>query len=403
MTSDVASLNTDLERPRRRAREMIGAVRALAPRVIARVGAIESARTLPRDLVDELRELGLFRMVVPKSHGGYELRLRDCCEIVAEVARIDGSIGWFAMVTAFSPLILGMLPPPVYDDVYRNGPDIIVAGSAALGGTVTLGETHDVLNGRWPFASGCQHADWMFGFCLASAGSQPVAGTREGAPPLRIAVLPAREWTIEDTWLAAGLKGTGSHHIVARDRTVPRARVIDPFARHAPGPAALFQAGASIFPTTHAPFAVGLAKGAIDDLLALAHSGKRAMYARTPVKDTPIFQYELGRADAQVRAAAALMHEQCEQDWQDCLAGQAHDPEKVAQRFQAATWITETCAHAVNLCYQLGGGTAVMESSPLQRRARDMLAATQHIAVNARNYLTAGQGRMGMISGHSSF
>ena len=32
------------------------------------------------------------------------------------------------------------------------------------------------VNGRWPFASGCQHADWMFGLCVMTEGGKPVPG-----------------------------------------------------------------------------------------------------------------------------------------------------------------------------------------------------------------------------------
>ena len=54
-------------------------------------------------------------------------------------------------------------------------------------------------------------------------GGKPLPGPAgAGGPPLlRAVVLPARDWQIEDTWHVAGLKGTGSHHIVLRDKLVP--------------------------------------------------------------------------------------------------------------------------------------------------------------------------------------
>jgi alkylation response protein AidB-like acyl-CoA dehydrogenase len=84
------------------------------------------------------------------------------------------------------------------------------------------------VSGRWPFASGCQHADWILGFCIMTRDGKPLAGPTEGAPLLRGFVLPARHWQIEDSWRAAGLKGTGSHHIALGDALVPAANFFDP-------------------------------------------------------------------------------------------------------------------------------------------------------------------------------
>src|SRR5262249_57553617 len=75
------------------------------------------------------------------------------------------------------------------------------------------------VNGRWPFASGCQHADWMLGLCTMSS---------EGGKPLvRGVLLPAREWRIEDTSHAGGPQGTGSHHIAPPHPVVPAAVPLD--------------------------------------------------------------------------------------------------------------------------------------------------------------------------------
>ncbi len=56
-------------------RTTLDAVRALVPDITARAEEIEQARTLPRDLVDDLVAAGCFRALVPRSHGGDELAL----------------------------------------------------------------------------------------------------------------------------------------------------------------------------------------------------------------------------------------------------------------------------------------------------------------------------------------
>ena len=68
-------------------------IRELAPEITARAGEIEAARRLPPDLVERLKSIGLFRMFVPRSHGGLELDLPEGMEVMRALTRLDGSIG----------------------------------------------------------------------------------------------------------------------------------------------------------------------------------------------------------------------------------------------------------------------------------------------------------------------
>jgi indole-3-acetate monooxygenase len=209
---------------------MIYAIREMRPRLDSRAREIEAARRVPTDILDELQRLGVFRVNTPRSHGGLELPLRESCEVLAELARVDGSVGWVVMIGSFASLLLGRLPRPMFEHIYREGPDIRMAGSVTPGGRAEIFEGGYRVTGRWPFASGCDHADWMYGFCVATRGGVPVPGAKEGVPPLRIVVLPAGDWQVEDTWFAHGLRGTGSHHIALDDLWVPESNVIDLFA-----------------------------------------------------------------------------------------------------------------------------------------------------------------------------
>jgi alkylation response protein AidB-like acyl-CoA dehydrogenase len=382
---------------------MIYAIRGMRPRLDSRAREIEAARRVPSDILDELRRLGVFRMNAPKSHGGLELPLRESCEVLAELAKVDGSVGWVVMIGGFASLLLGRLPRPLFDQIYRDGPDISCAGGGAPGGVAEIFDGGYRVTGRWPFATGCDHADWLFGFCVATQNGVPVPGPMEGVPPLRIVVLPAKQWQIEDTWFAHGLKGTGSHHIALTDVWVPESHVIDLFSGQPNVGGTLFQGAPAFFVSTHSAFALGLAEGAVQDLVDLTDTGRRPVYGRIALKDAPTVQYELGRAEVLLRAARALMQEQCDTDWQDSLAGRIQDLDRTTRRHQSATWITEVCGQAIATCYRLGGASSVYETSPLQRRLRDINAATQHAGVNSRHYLTAGAQRLGHEAVHPMF
>jgi alkylation response protein AidB-like acyl-CoA dehydrogenase len=305
-------------------------IRELTGDITARAAEIEAGRRVPPDLVTVLRSIGAFRLFVPRSHGGLELDLPTGLEIIGALAKIDGSVGWTAMIGNGSDLFASMLPRETYERVYANGPDAILAGSVTPAGTAERVPGGWRVSGRWPFASGCQHADWMAGFCILTEGGNPVLDGG-GAPVVRGIFLPARDWRIEDTWYAAGLKGTGSHHIALSDKVVPAACFFD-YPNGAPClPGPLYQTVPQLLPLLHGAFAVGMAEGALDDLIALANTGRQQLRAAVSMRESEIFQGELGRVAAEVRAARAYLQVQAASHWRRALAGTLKDDALLAQ------------------------------------------------------------------------
>ena len=372
------------------AKRVLADVRELAPDIKARAAEIETGRRIPPDLVETLRSIGAFRMFVPQSHGGLELDLPAALEIIAALAKIDGSVGWTVAIASGGDIFAPLLPLETYAQVYRNGPDAIIAGSAQPAGTAEPAAGGWRVSGLWPFASGCQHADWMLGLCIMSDRGEPLAG-EGGAPLVRGFFLPARDWVIEDTWHVAGLKGTGSHHIALRDMVVPAANFFD-FANGVPclrGP--LYQAVRQVLPLLHGAVSVGMAEGAVDELVALANTGRQQLRAAVAMRDSETFQGELGRVAAELRAARAFLQVQAESHWRHALGGTLKDEALVTQGTQTATWLATTCVRVADACFALGGSSALYETSPLQRRLRDLHVVAQHYNVQQRHYVNAGK------------
>ena len=113
------------------AKILLGAVRDLAPSVIARSAEIDAARRLPLDLLGQLTAAGCFRMFVPKSHGGLDIDVPASMEIIETLASADGSTGWVVMIGCETPMFLALLSRKHFDDLYANGPDVIIAGGFA--------------------------------------------------------------------------------------------------------------------------------------------------------------------------------------------------------------------------------------------------------------------------------
>jgi alkylation response protein AidB-like acyl-CoA dehydrogenase len=61
--------------------------------------------------------------------------------------------------------------------------------------------------------------------------------------------------------------------------------------------------------------------------------------------------------------------------------------------------VAEAGKAVVQIAYDIGGGTSVYETCPLQRYFRDMYAAVQHIQVQSINFETCGRVMLGMEPG----
>jgi alkylation response protein AidB-like acyl-CoA dehydrogenase len=65
----------------------------------------------------------------------------------------------------------------------------------------------------------------------------------------------------------------------------------------------------------------------------------------------------------------------------------------------AGAQVAEAAKAVVQIAYEIGGGTSVYESCPLQRCFRDMYAAVQHVQAQSGNFETCGRVMLGMAPG----
>jgi alkylation response protein AidB-like acyl-CoA dehydrogenase len=109
------------------------------------------------------------------------------------------------------------------------------------------------------------------------------------------------------------------------------------------------------------------------------------------MRDSETFQGELGRIAADIAAARAFLQVQATNFWSHALGGTLRDEALFTQATQTAIWLTTTCVRSADACFALGGGSALYENSPLQRRLRDLHVAAQHAVAQQRHYVGAGK------------
>jgi alkylation response protein AidB-like acyl-CoA dehydrogenase len=372
------------------AKILLGAVRDLVPSISARSAEIDTARRLPLDLLGQLTAAGCFRMFVPKSHGGLDIDVPASMEIIETLASADGSTGWVVMIGSETPMFLALLSRKHFDSLYANGPDVIIGGAFAPRGQAELVEGNYRVNGRWGFASGCQHSQWLFGNCIVTENGTPRAGVIGGTAEARAMMFAPSKAQILDTWSVNGLRGTGSHDIAVENLTVPADDSFDIFFGR-PCIETPSMAEPLLYAALHiGAVAIGIAQRAITEIVALANTNKRRLYASASIAESPLFQYRVGHADTSLRAARSLLRSQADAVWNSAAAGNPVSIEGRAPVMAAITWAVQTCAAVVDTCYKAGGGTSPYDSSSLQRSMRDIQTLTQHAAVAESWLTTAG-------------
>src|SRR6188472_405305 len=197
----------------------VEAARRLAPTAAELAPEAEQRRQLAEPLVTALGEAGLFRLCVPAAAGGLEAHPGTLTAAVQALAAGDAAAAWCVAVGATSGLLTGYLPEESARAIHA-GPATMIAGVFAPRGRATAEAGGYRVSGRWPFASGCRHADWLMGGCVVDDGGT-VRTLPNGMPDVRLVLAPAQTFTIHDTWHVMGLRATGSHDIELAGVHVP--------------------------------------------------------------------------------------------------------------------------------------------------------------------------------------
>ena len=199
------------------------------------------------------------------------------------------------------------------------------------------------------------------------------------------------EVEVIDTWSVSGLRATGSHDIAVDALAVPAARsasLLTDVPRER-GPLYAFPPF-GLLAASIAAVGLGIARGALDDLAELA-GAKTPTLSTRKLAERPATQSGVARAEASLRAARSLLYESQRAAWEAAVAGAAIPVELRAGLRLASTHAIEAAAAAVDTAYSLAGGSAIYETSPLQRRFRDVHAATQHMLVGPATWELTGR------------
>jgi alkylation response protein AidB-like acyl-CoA dehydrogenase len=377
--------------------QTLDAARELAPKIRAAAGEIEQGRRLPLHLVDEMQRAGVFRMAMPQTWGGPELDFLSQMRVIEALSMADASAGWCAMIGVDGGYMTAYVDQTVARGMYADI-DSVTAITFAPPGRAVKTRNGFTVNGRWPFASGCQHATWLIGHFAIFDGDSPRLQPN-GLPETRFGFLPAEECQVIDTWTTNGLRGSGSHDWTVKDRFIPEQRT---FNLAAP---TLYRKGPlytlpNLLLYKVCAVGLGIARGAIDDFIALAQNKpvtfKSPSASKAMLRDETYAQCTVAQAEAMVSSARGFVFEAFGDVWDALLTGALPSLKQRARARLAMVHASTACTQAVELLYKANGGSSVYAGNAFDRRLRDIQTANQHTTMSLKTWEVTGRVLLGL-------
>jgi 3-hydroxy-9,10-secoandrosta-1,3,5(10)-triene-9,17-dione monooxygenase len=358
--------------------ELVQRARGLAPLLRRHALWSEENRRLHDEVVAALSDAGLTRMRVPARYGGYECGTRTVVEVIAELGRADGSAAWNTAIWQISGWIAGLFPDHVQDGFHAE-PGVRVCGILSPSAVAVPVEGGVRVSGTWSFNSAALHSHWDMNAAILQ---HP-----DGTPEPVMTAIPIAELEIEDTWHTAGLRGSGSVSVTARDLFVPADRVLRMQQVLREVYASELNAAIPAFRGPLLPTACATISGVT---LGLAWAARDAFLAGLPGRGGITYTDHSSRAQAQsthlqvgeasLRVDAAEFHAFRAADLVDAknADGSPWTAEERARVRGDMGQVGRLAREAVDILSAAAGGRSVYLSEPFQRIERDLRVVNQH-------------------------
>jgi alkylation response protein AidB-like acyl-CoA dehydrogenase len=398
--TDETGLPADID-----AQPLVRAAIAMQPVIRACHDEIEREQRMPKALVEQMKEAGFYRMVIPRSLGGLQVDPLTYLRVAELLAQAAGSVGWNIANNGVGQLVTLGLPDEGVHEIHGQGSPSVMAGTAVQGGgqAVQVDGGYRV-NGHWTFGSGCQESSWMLGSFQILDDGEPRRGPNGGSLYWR-GVFPRTEATVvPGSWDVAGLRGTGSFDWTVKDVFLPERRAcphvgvpLDNQWSRWPGITYALPSQCWVGPH-HSAVICGIARAGIDALIALAV--EKSPRGRTGMPcEYPQVQDSVGRADAILGAGRTYRNAMITELWNTIAAGGETTLEQRARCRLASTYAGDSAREAMDLVYRHGGSTSFKRDSRLAECWRDLHVVAQTVTISPEWYPIGGRVLLGMDAG----
>jgi indole-3-acetate monooxygenase len=368
---------------------LVDIARSLEPLIREHAAALEEGR-MPPPLVDALYEAGVFKAMLAREVGGLEVEPVEWLQMIEELSRINASVGWNAFIQ--SGIGLTFLDPEQFERFRQRGGGrlILAMNLGRMAGKAVKVEGGYRISGRWPFASGSPFATWLGGMSIVCDEDGSPIVRANGQPQPLLAIWPADQARIIDTWDGLGLRGTGSGDFEISGLFVPEEQVNTELFGSPVYDRALFRIK-EMPEIGHGAHALGVASAALESFVAAVNTkplpGSMRQMAMGHMQ---AHQIAFARADVLIRAARALLHETVRAAYEDAKTHSELALELRVRLREANIFTVRAAKEAVGLIFEMAGSSAVYRGRPIEQAFRDINTAANHTNYVESAYASIG-------------
>jgi resorcinol 4-hydroxylase (FADH2) len=337
--------------------------------------------------VEQFRQTGLHKTLLPVAYGGYEMGFSALLETSVSIGKVCASSAWVCGLYMVHNWLGGLFPREAQDELWSQDSGAFISGSYAPIGKATPVDGGYRLSGRFPFSSGSPGASWNLCGAMLPVGP-------EGRPVPAFTLVPKTDYKIDwQSWRPVDLAGTGSFDVIVDNAFVPHHRVLrfsDATGSTAPGAEANNNPLFRISLLTGVAFAlampaVGAAAGALERFIdenkvrqthgAVVLGGKR-------IADFQTIQKRVGEEGARIDACRLVARHAIDAAEREVRHdGKSSMPIRLLSR-RSQSFIANEAKTAIDLIFDAAGGRCLQHGHPLQRAWRDVAAINHHISLN---------------------
>ena len=351
--------------------------RVLAGRLAERAPEAEELRRLPDATMADFNAGDLGDVLVPRRWGGHEAPVIELLESARELGHGCTSSAWVLTFFALHRWIAALFDEATQAELLGADEPLFAPAPLAPTGRAQPDGSGFRLSGRWSWATGVMHANWVIVGAIAGP---------ESAPFPALVIVPRESVDVADVWHTSGMRATGSNDVIVADVLVPERHVVsihDVFRGTAPGAE---QNRSAIYRWPLIPLlalsaampALGTAEGLLETYTE--RLGERiALHTGTAHRERPAAQMRLGRASVRLAAARALTRTTAQEIQRTVERGdRVSRADRVAARLAAGHVVHESKA-VIDLLVEASGGSAHFTSAPFQRAQRDVNTLAGHV------------------------
>ncbi|MGC9177852.1 MAG: acyl-CoA dehydrogenase family protein [Conexivisphaera sp.] len=359
-----------------------------------RVKEVESRDTIPEELIEGARALGLMGVGIPPEYDGQGGGYRELAIVLEEISRVIPAFGTLLVVNKLfmdSIMLFGTeeqrrryVPPVARGEAFAAHASTEPGAGSDVAGISTVATRSGsswVLNGRKIFISNADRAQF---FVVSARTSPPEPGKRWRGITAFVVERDRPGLRVGQKFNVMGLMGDRPNEVVLEDVEVPDSNVLGRVGDGFKIIVAAYDRSRILI----AAQAVGIAQGALE--AAFRYSTQREAFGK-PIASFEGVSFKLAEMLAEVSAARLLTY------WAASMA-ELEDPRVMLASSIAKYYATETAVRVARDAISIHGGVGVDRETLVERYLRDAVITTIYEGTNDIQKLTIAKSLLRIAS-----